>query len=184
MQPKRTSGRKVERPPSRIRHYRTQVRERSYSHQLHFFGYAEPASPTRTRPRTAHVSNLPAHYIAQANREKLGGSGMDKIVAFDQSRKIDDFPPLPGANSLATNGENKGSDLASSFLRKRLAISTLNVGLWCARRDSNPHDFTHCHLKAARLPIPPRALLGSAPDLRPGARPDPYPINGADVTNQ
>src|SRR4051794_34175696 len=30
---------------------------------------------------------------------------------------------------------------------------------WCARRDSNPHDFTHCHLKAARLPIPPRALL-------------------------
>src|SRR5580692_10383167 len=29
---------------------------------------------------------------------------------------------------------------------------------WCARRDSNPHDFTHCHLKAARLPIPPRAL--------------------------
>src|SRR3954452_14022509 len=32
--------------------------------------------------------------------------------------------------------------------------------LWCARRDSNPHDFTHCHLKAARLPIPPRALLG------------------------
>ena len=31
---------------------------------------------------------------------------------------------------------------------------------WCARRDSNPHDFTHCHLKAARLPIPPRALWG------------------------
>src|SRR4029077_4789019 len=30
--------------------------------------------------------------------------------------------------------------------------------LWCARRDSNPHDVTHCHLKAARLPIPPRAL--------------------------
>jgi hypothetical protein len=25
---------------------------------------------------------MPAHYIAQANREKLG---MDKIVAFDQS---------------------------------------------------------------------------------------------------
>src|SRR4029077_7419253 len=38
---------------------------------------------------------------------------------------------------------------------------------WCARRDSNPHDVTHCHLKAARLPIPPRALERSARDLRP-----------------
>jgi hypothetical protein len=27
---------------------------------------------------------MPAHYIAQANREKLGMSGMEKIVAFDQ----------------------------------------------------------------------------------------------------
>src|ERR1700746_3900657 len=44
---------------------------------------------------------------------------------------------------------------------------------WCARRDSNPHDVTHCHLKAARLPIPPRALkrggTGFAPDHRIGA---------------
>src|SRR5712692_5160424 len=37
---------------------------------------------------------------------------------------------------------------------------------WCARRDSNPHDVTHCHLKAARLPIPPRALGRSARNLR------------------
>ena len=40
---------------------------------------------------------------------------------------------------------------------------------WCARRDSNPHDVTHCHLKAARLPIPPRALkdrTGLAPRPR------------------
>jgi hypothetical protein len=28
---------------------------------------------------------MPAHYIAKANREKLAISGMDKIVAFDQS---------------------------------------------------------------------------------------------------
>src|SRR6202046_2702066 len=49
---------------------------------------------------------------------------------------------------------------------------------WCARRDSNPHDFTHCHLKAARLPIPPRALKRSAKGLPPDR------INGADVTNQ
>ena len=44
---------------------------------------------------------------------------------------------------------------------------------WCARRDSNPHDVTHCHLKAARLPIPPRALGRSARNLRrTGSRPD------------
>ena len=49
---------------------------------------------------------------------------------------------------------------------------------WCARRDSNPHDVTHCHLKAARLPIPPRALGRSARDLSPDR------INGADVTNR
>src|SRR5882672_8267652 len=42
---------------------------------------------------------------------------------------------------------------------------SMTYAVWCARRDSNPHDFTHCHLKAARLPIPPRALfLGSAQD--------------------
>jgi hypothetical protein len=28
---------------------------------------------------------MPAHYIARANREKLGIGGMDKVVAFDQS---------------------------------------------------------------------------------------------------
>src|SRR5258708_19675622 len=64
------------------------------------------------------------------------------------------------------------------FSEKSLAISTPNVGLWCARRDSNPHDFTHCHLKAARLPIPPRALG------IPAARIEACRINGADVTNQ
>ena len=53
-----------------------------------------------------------------------------------------------------------------------------NVFRWCARRDSNPHDFTHCHLKAARLPIPPRALG------IPAGRMSACRINGADVTNQ
>jgi hypothetical protein len=36
---------------------------------------------------------MPALYIAQANREKLGMSGMDKIVAFDQSQSRDEFIP-------------------------------------------------------------------------------------------
>ncbi|MGJ4946777.1 hypothetical protein [Bradyrhizobium sp. HKCCYLS20291] len=31
---------------------------------------------------------MPAHYIAQANRERLGISGMDKVVAFDQAHSL------------------------------------------------------------------------------------------------
>ena len=45
---------------------------------------------------------MPAHYIAQANREKLGMSGMDKIVAFDQSRTMDNLTAPPDANKVAT----------------------------------------------------------------------------------
>ena len=42
---------------------------------------------------------MPAHYVAQANREKLRMSGMNKIVTFDQSQSLDDFMALPDANS-------------------------------------------------------------------------------------
>ncbi|MGA8899210.1 hypothetical protein [Bradyrhizobium sp.] len=45
---------------------------------------------------------MPAHYIAQANREKLGFSGMDKVVAFDHSESAADF----GANEAGTNAVN------------------------------------------------------------------------------
>jgi hypothetical protein len=38
---------------------------------------------------------MPAHYTAQANREKLGISGMAKIVVFDQSQSLDEFVALP-----------------------------------------------------------------------------------------
>jgi hypothetical protein len=34
---------------------------------------------------------MPALYVAKANREKLGFSGMDKVVAFDQNGSLDDF---------------------------------------------------------------------------------------------
>ena len=50
---------------------------------------------------------MPAHYIAPANREKLGKTGMDKIVAFDQSQSLDDFMPLPEANSA---GRHAGTE--------------------------------------------------------------------------
>ena len=52
-------------------------------------------------------------------------------------------------------------------------IHVQNGILWCARRDSNPHPVTDCHLKAARLPIPPRALVSIGPGAWPGR------INGA-----
>jgi hypothetical protein len=51
------------------------------SQMMAMFGWTDP--------------KMPAHYIAQANREKLGMSGMDKIVAFDQSQNMDDILPLP-----------------------------------------------------------------------------------------
>jgi hypothetical protein len=73
---------------------------------------------------------------------------------------------------------NAGHGAAIAHYSTRLWAGTDLLNFWCARRDSNPHDFTHCHLKAARLPIPPRALERSAPGLPPDR------INGADVTNQ
>src|SRR5712672_1111083 len=57
-------------------------------------------------------------------------------------------------------------------------LSSSRSSRWCARRDSNPHDVTHCHLKAARLPIPPRALGRSVWNLRRTGS------TAADVTNQ
>jgi integrase len=62
------------------------------SQMMAMFGWTDP--------------KMPAHYIAQANREKLGMTGMDKIVAFDQDQSLDDFMPRPEANSAGTSGEN------------------------------------------------------------------------------
>jgi hypothetical protein len=41
---------------------------------------------------------MPAHYIAQANRETHGISGMEKIVTFDQSQSLEDWLAAPRAN--------------------------------------------------------------------------------------
>ena len=62
------------------------------SQMMAMFGWTDP--------------KMPAHYIAQANREKLGISGMEKIVAFDQSQSLDDFLQLPEANSTRTSAGN------------------------------------------------------------------------------
>jgi hypothetical protein len=62
---------------------------------------------------------VPAHYIAKANREKLGVSGMEKIVAFDQSQALDDLMALPDANKGGTSSENRAVTLRSKFGKKR-----------------------------------------------------------------
>jgi integrase len=47
---------------------------------------------------------MPAHYIAKAKRDKLGLSGMEKLVSFDssQNQNIDDFMPLRAVNATVT----------------------------------------------------------------------------------
>ena len=62
------------------------------SQMMAMFGWTDP--------------KMPAHYIAQANREKLGISGMGKIVAFDQSQSLDDLLQLPEANRVRTFNGN------------------------------------------------------------------------------
>ena len=63
---------------------------------------------------------MPAHYIAKANREKLGMSGMDKIVTFDQSQSFDDLLSASEANSPGTPQANKVVTLRSNFQKKIL----------------------------------------------------------------
>jgi hypothetical protein len=60
------------------------------SQMMAMFGWTDP--------------KMPAHYIAQAKRDKLGLSGMDKPVSFDleQNENIDDFSPVRAANATVT----------------------------------------------------------------------------------
>jgi hypothetical protein len=74
------------------------------SRMMAMFGWTDP--------------KMPAHYIGKANREKLGMSGMDKIVAFDQSQSLDEFTPLPEANNAGTSGANKIVTLRSNSWKK------------------------------------------------------------------
>jgi integrase len=74
------------------------------SQMMAMFGWTDP--------------KMPAHYIAQANREKLGVSGMEKIIAFDQSNSLDDFMPALEENSGGTREANKVVTLRSNFGKK------------------------------------------------------------------
>ncbi len=63
------------------------------SQMMAMFGWTDP--------------KMPAHYIAQANREKLGISGMDKVVAFDQGQSLDDFLRPVAENRTRTTSGNE-----------------------------------------------------------------------------
>ncbi|TAH68526.1 MAG: hypothetical protein EWM45_03345 [Rhodopseudomonas palustris] len=74
------------------------------SQMMAMFGWTDP--------------KMPAHYIAQANREKLGISGMDKVVAFDQSQPLDVVMAQPAANRAGTSSENRVVTLRSNSWKK------------------------------------------------------------------
>jgi hypothetical protein len=93
------------------------------SQMMAMFGWTDP--------------KMPAHYTAQANREKLGISGMDKIVAFDQRQSLDDFMPPPEANRARTAGGNGVVTFPGNF-RKKSKDFNAKRGLWCARRFYQP----------------------------------------------
>ena len=76
------------------------------SQMIAMFGWTDP--------------KMPAHYIAQANREKLGVSRMDKIISFDQGNSLGDFIPLPAENSGGTRDTNKGVTSRSNIGKKTL----------------------------------------------------------------
>jgi hypothetical protein len=85
------------------------------SQMMAMFGWTDP--------------KMPAHYIAKANREKLGMSGMDKVVAFDQSHSLDDLTEKPHANGTRTSAENKVVTLRSNSLKKHHNFNGLGVGM-------------------------------------------------------
>ncbi|WP_316188990.1 MULTISPECIES: hypothetical protein [unclassified Bradyrhizobium] len=74
------------------------------SQMMAMFGWTDP--------------KMPALYIAQANRKKLGMSGMEKVVAFDQSQSLDDFLATPEENSSGTSTENRVVTFRSNFRKK------------------------------------------------------------------
>ena len=74
------------------------------SQMMAMFGWTDP--------------KMPAHYIAKANREKLGMSGMEKIVAFDESQSLNELMALPDANIDRTATENRVVTLRSNFGKK------------------------------------------------------------------
>ncbi|MES5482857.1 hypothetical protein QMZ05_08875 [Bradyrhizobium sp. INPA03-11B] len=66
---------------------------------------------------------MPAHYIAQANRVRLGISGMEKIVTFDRGQSLDDRLAVPQAYSAP----ERSGPIPGSSPEKSQIISMGNV---------------------------------------------------------
>jgi hypothetical protein len=98
------------------------------SQMMPMFGWTDP--------------KMPALYIAQANREKLGISGMDKVVAFDRSQSLDDFLAMPDENNAGTCTENRVVTFRSSIWKKRSRFSCLRVGVV---RSEGGEDDSDCN---------------------------------------
>lgn len=85
------------------------------SQMMAMFGWTDP--------------KMPAHDIAKANREKLGISGMEKIVAFDESQSLDELMALPDANIGRTATEKGVVTLRSNVGKQCRKFRHLSVGM-------------------------------------------------------
>ena len=116
-------------------------------------------SPDRMRPEGLRRSDRTSRPQSQFCR-------YTRAVTAGQRKPASHRTPIAANGNCAT----PTTALLLHARPSRFWAGTALQNFWCARRDSNPHDFTHCHLKAARLPIPPRALKGDRHGI--GAGPD------------
>ena len=96
---------------------------------------------------TAEARGIALIGIARGNAFEIFSHPARVAMATDAERPL--AAPRRGGRDATRPELIAGPENLSDFRNK---------DLWCARRDSNPHGVTHCHLKAARLPVPPRAL--------------------------
>jgi integrase len=124
------------------------------SQMMAMFGWTDP--------------KMPAHYIAQANREKLGISGMEKIVAFDQSQSLGDFLSAPDANNNRTSDANKVVTLRRTLEKIPSNINTLRVGKVRSEGSRICFDFKALPERAFyKVPIQPQKCLSKNTHVRP-----------------
>ena len=74
------------------------------SQMMAMFGWTDP--------------KMPAHYIAQANREKLGLTGMEKVIAYDGNLLTDHLELAAGGNGSRTEAGNEVVTFPRNFRKK------------------------------------------------------------------
>jgi hypothetical protein len=98
-----------------------------------------------------------------------------------QSIGLRAIPSRHGGCRVSLSGLNEIADIATAISAGVLILSfmaTLHMhdqchpnGLWCGRRDSNPHSLRRWNLNPVRLPIPPRPHVVGLEGLEPPTRP-------------